>query len=127
MKRLFIVALVALAVWFGWKKWPEFVNRRPGNDLVLINDSGEAIERLRVIVDGQTLVCERLERDKTAVIPFKVNHTSDLQLEFQWTTREGIMTWRGGMAPAGPMLQKQILRIDSEGQVTYSTENKLGS
>ena len=127
MKRLFIVALLAFAAWFGWKKWPEFANSRPGHDLVLINNSDEALERLRVTVDGKTLVCERLEDGKTAVIPFKVQNTSDLQLEFQWSRREGIMTWRGGMVPAGPMLQKHILRIDPDGGVTYSTEHKLAS
>ncbi len=125
MKRLFLLALLALAAWFGWKKWPELVNRRPGHDLVVINDAGEGLERIRVVVDGQTLVCEHLDEGRTATLPFKVQNSSDLKLEFQWSRREGVMSWRGGMVPAGPMLQRHILRIQADGQVLYTTENKI--
>jgi hypothetical protein len=124
MKRLLILVLVALAAWYGWKKWPEIVDRRPGHDLVIINETGQALERVRVTVDGQTLVRETLADGETATLPFKVRHDSDFLLEADWTRQPGTLTWRGGNVPAGPMLQRHILRVDAEGQVLYSAENK---
>jgi hypothetical protein len=124
MKNLLIFALLVLAAWYGWKKWPEFVDRRPGHDLVLMNETGQALERVRVVVDGQTLVREVIEDGTTVTIPFKVQRESSFLLEAQWSRREGMIQWRGGMVPPGPMLQRHILRIDADGEIMYLTENK---
>ncbi len=124
MKRLFFLVLVALAAWIGWKKWPQFMERRPSHEVVLVNQTGQTLEHIRVMVDGQTLVREHLAEGESATLPFRVQRDASFELEAQWGQREGLIRWRGGQVPAGPMVQRHILTIDPDGQILYQPQNK---
>lgn len=124
MKRLIIFILVVAAAWYGWKKYPELVNRRPGHDAVVENAVGATLERVRLTVDGQTFVKEAIPENDKATFPFKVTHDSSFRLDWQINGRIGEFTWTGGMVPRGPMLQRHIFRIEEDNQVTYRAENK---
>ena len=122
MKRLVVLALLAFAIWYGWKHYPELMHRRPSHEAVIDNQTGGEIDRIRLKVGNQTLVAEKLPNDEKAVLPFRVDH--DATFELTWEDRGGERSWSGGMVPAGPMVQRHQFMIDSEGQVLYHAENK---
>ena len=121
MKKLILLILVVAAGWFGWKNYPQLFERRAGHDAIVQNESGTEIKRLRLTVDGQTLVKESLADGQSATFPFKV--TSDATFELVWDQGHE-RTWRGGMVPRGPMLQRHVFRIDADGEIMYRAEPK---
>jgi hypothetical protein len=123
MRSLILLLLVVAAAWFGWKQYPNLIERRPAHQAVIQNDSGTGITRIRLEVDGQTLARESLPEDQKTTIPFRVNRDASFVLIWEWADRPGEMSWRGGMIPRGPMLQRHTFRIDPEGAVDYRAEN----
>ena len=124
MKGFLMLLLLALAIWVGWKKWPEIVNNRPGHDLVVVNETGQGLERIRVRIDGQTLVRESLPDGQSVTFQFKVQSEASFDLEAEWANKPGLIRWQGGLVPPGPMLQRHIIRFDPDGEIIYLTENK---
>ena len=124
MKRLLILLLLAAAAWYGWKHYPELLQKRDGHDVVIENTSGRNMERIRVMVDGQTLVRESLPDGETATMPFKVVNDATFRLEWQYSTAPGTHTWSGGMVPKGPMMQRHIMAIQEDDAVMYRADNK---
>ena len=127
MKKLIFVLLVAVAAWYGYKHYPELLHRRGHDDLVIENSTGKQMERIRVEIDGQTLVKETLPDGQSATIPFNVQNDSSIKLEWQYTQVIGTHNWTGGMVPRGPMVQRHILTVDGDDAVMYRAENKLAS
>ena len=124
MKRLVFFLLLVLAGWYGWKRWPELLHRTPGHEAVVENDTGLTMERVRVTVDGQTFVKEELANEQRAVFPFKVAHDASFDLEWGWKEKMGERRWRGGMVPRGPMVQRHLMQVDSDGGVIYTANAK---
>lgn len=127
MKRLIFVLLVAVAAWYGYKHYPEILHRRGSNDVVVENSTGKTMERIRIEVDGQTLVKESLPDGQSATIPFNVQNDASFKMEWQYDGFAGLHSWSGGMVPKGPMLQRHILTVDADDAVMYRAENKLAS
>ena len=126
MKRLLLLVLIVAAAWYGWKHYPELTNRTASHEAVVVNNSGHSLERIRVIVDGQTFVKETLADNERVAFPFKVNRDASFELVWQWSDRVGESHWSGGMVPKGPMVQRHIMTIDGNGEVIYQPETKLG-
>ena len=124
MKRLFIFALIAFAAWYGWKHYPQLLDRRPKHEAVIVNSTGHPLQRVRVSVGGQTFVKESLPEDQKAVFPFSVNSDASFELRWQYVDKLGELSWKGGMVPRGPMVQRHIMTIDPDGQVIYQPQNK---
>lgn len=122
MKKLIFLVLIAAAGWFGWKNYPQLFEKRAGHDAIVRNESGTELERLRLTVDGQTLVKETLPDGQSATFPFKVTNDASFSLVWKQGPRE--RDWRGGMVPRGPMLQRHIIHIDQDGEVLYRAEPK---
>lgn len=121
--RLFLVLLLAVAIWYGWKQYPKMAERRPAHEAVIENQTGADIERIRLKIGDQTLVKESLATGERAVLPFRVNQ--DATFTLTWNNERGAeLNWSGGMVPAGPMVQRHEFLIDNEGQVLYRAENK---
>ncbi len=127
MKRLIFVLLVALAAWYGWKHYPEILHRRGSDDLVIENASGKTMERIRVEIDGQTLVKETLADGQKATIPFNVQNDASFRMEWDYDGLAGTHSWTGGMVPKGPLLQRHIVTVDNDDAVMYRAENKFAS
>ena len=127
MKKLVFLLLVAAAAWYGWKHYPELLERKGSHDLVIENASGRPMERIRIMVDGQTLVKEALGENQTATIPFRVQNDATFRMEWEYATQLGTRNWAGGMVPKGPMLQRHFLTVDHDDAVMYRAENKVGS
>ena len=124
MKKLIILILIALAAWYGWKHYPELLHRRGTHEVVIENSSGKTMERIRVMVDGQTLVKESLPDGQTATIPFSVQNDASFKMEWEYDSVLGTHSWSGGMVPKGPMLQRHIMTVDADDAVMYRAENK---
>jgi hypothetical protein len=124
MKKLVFLLLVGGVAWYGWKHYPSLLERRPSHEVVVQNATGSLLTRVRVTVDGQTFVKEELADDAKAVFPFRVGRDASFDLDWQWASRQGENHWSGGTVPKGPMVQRHIMIIDSEGGVLYRTENK---
>ena len=124
MKRLVILAVLAAAIWYGWKHYPDFVQHRPSHEAVVRNSAGEGLQRIRLTVDGQTFVKEELADGAEVVFPFRVNNDASFELVWQWANRPGEITWKGGMVPKGPMVQRHVMAIDADGGVLYNAENR---
>ena len=122
MMRLFLLLLIVAAAWYGWKNYGTLFERRPNHEAYVENASGIDLNRVRVVVDGQTLVKETLPSGSHAAMPFRVNN--DSAFELTWQMPDGAeRRWSGGMVPRGPMVQRHKFRIDPEG-VIYQAENK---
>lgn len=119
MKKLILLAIVAAAAWYGWHHYPQILNRQPAHKAIIVNQTGRDMQRVRLIVDGQTFVKESLPDGEEAEIPFKVANDSDFQLIWQWTNAPGEFRWRGGRVPRGPMVQKHIFTVDGVNEVIY--------
>jgi hypothetical protein len=124
MKKFVILVIVALVAWYGWKHYPQLVERRPAHEVVIRNRSDMGMERVRVTVDGQTFVRGDLPNGQDAVFPFRVANDASFQLVWQWSGREGEQSWSGGMVPRGPMVQRHIMTVDGDGGVVYETQVK---
>ncbi len=124
MKRLFVLVLLAVAAWYGWKHYPQLLEKRDGHDVVIENSTGKTMTRVRVMVDGQTLVKETLPDGQKASLPFKVQNDASFRMEWEYEQVPGTRTWSGGMVPKGPMLQRHVLLVQADDEVMYRAENK---
>ena len=66
MKRLIVLALLAAAIWYGWKHYPDLIKRHPSHEAVIENQTGGEMDRIRLKVGDQTLVAEKLANDERA-------------------------------------------------------------
>lgn len=124
MKRLLFLILIAAAAWYGYKNYPQLMNRAPGHSAVIANQTGQAITRLRFTADGQTQVKERLGPGESANFAFKVNNDSEIRLEWEWESRLGERNWTGGRVAKGPLLARHEMAIVGDGDVNYRTMPK---
>ena len=124
MKKLLFLILVAAAAWYGWKHWPDLVNKTPGHIVVIQNQSGKTMERIRFTADGQTQVHDELADGAEVSLPFKVANDSELQLVWEWKEALGEKHWQGGLAAKGPVVARHVLTIDGDGEVMYRAEAK---
>src|SRR5438105_1091336 len=90
MKRLLVLALVALAAWDGWTHRDVLLKRQAHHDAVIVNRSGRGMERIRLGVGGQTLVVETLNDGATATLPVRLTDDGELDLVWKPAGR-----WRG--------------------------------
>ena len=81
MKRLFLLILLGVAAWYGYKNYKTVFEKRDGHDVVIENSTGRTMVRVRVIVDGQTLVKETLPDGQKATEVRYESRPSGLPLE----------------------------------------------
>lgn len=124
MKKLFFLAIVGVAAWYAWTHRDTLFKREGMHEAMVVNSAGEELQRIRVVVNGQTLVRETLPADQKAALPFKISDDSDFRLTWQWSTKPGEMSWSGGSIAPGPMLQRHVFEIMADGSVLYRAESK---
>ena len=124
MKRLILLILLAAAAWYGYKNYPTLFEKRDGHEAVIENSTGRTMTRVRVMVDGQTLVKESLPDGQKAALPFKVQGDATFRMEWEYQETLGSFSWAGGMVPRGPMLQRHIMMVQPDNEVMYRAENK---
>jgi len=124
MKRLILLILLGVAAWYGYKNYKTVFEKRGGHDAVVENSTGRTMVRVRVMVDGQTLVKESLPDGQSAVLPFKVTNDATFRIEWEYQEVLGTHMWSGGMVPKGPMLQRHVFLVQPDHEVMYRAENK---
>lgn len=127
MKKLLLLVLFAFALHYGWNHRDTLFRRPPGHEAVVVNATDRALLRVRLTVDGQTLVREVVEPGERATLPFQVARDSDFQLEWQWRGREGKANWRGGLVTAGSPPSRTTLTAYADGSVTVQAAVIAGS
>lgn len=124
MKKFLLLLIVVAVAWYGWKRFPALLERRPSHEAVVENATGAGLTRVRLLVDGQAFVKEALPDGEKAVFPFRVGRDASFELTWQWADRVGENTWSGGMVPAGPMVQRHTMTIDADAGVLYRAAAK---
>lgn len=122
MRRLIVLGLLAFAIWYGSQHGGKLFTRRPSHEAVIENTGDVAMARVRLRVDGQTLVRDAIAAGEAATLPFHVQR--DGTFDLQWETSGVEHIWSGGLVPAGPMVQRHRFSVDGEAQVLYRPENK---
>lgn len=120
MKRLLILALFALAAWYGWNHRERLFAGNRDSEAILVNSATHAMLRVRLTVDGRTYVRDVIEPDSRATIPFAVAKASDFHLRWDWRALEGVPEWRGGDVAPGPLRSRCVLEVFDDG-VTFSS------
>ena len=124
MKRLLLLILFAVALWYGWKHRDELFNRRSGHEAVIENASDRELTRVRLSVGGQTFVKESIPDGEKAVFPFRVDADATFELVWRFADASNEQSWSGGMVPRGPMLQRHVMTVDADGAILYHPGNK---
>ncbi|HEY3215110.1 MAG TPA: hypothetical protein VGK93_01320 [Candidatus Eisenbacteria bacterium] len=123
MKKLLILLLVLGVGWYGWKQAPRLGERRPSHLAVIENASHSRLEHLRLSVSGRTFVRDRLPPGQRATFAFQVRR--DASFVFRWEQGSlGKRTWSGGLVPAGPLLQRHVIRVGDDDRVSYFAERR---
>ena len=121
MKRLLLFAFVALAAWYGWKH-QDLLRSHGDHEVVAVNRSGHAIERLRVMVGDQAFAIETLEDGSTQREPLRCDHDGPFRLEWQVRGEVGERNWSGGGFSHGPVLMRHRFEFTEGDGVIWSSE-----
>jgi hypothetical protein len=125
VKRLLLLALTAFAAWYGWNHYAS-LRSAGASEVVVVNHSGQAIERLRVRVADQALVVETLENGAQAKLPLRCERDGAFSLIWQVRSGMGDHTWTGGQFVHGPIrLSHRFEFLDQDG-VIWSSERLAG-
>lgn len=125
MKRLLVLAVIAVAVWYGYKHYPELLHRSPANEVILKNESGHPLERVRIKVGGETYVIERLETGQERATTFPaVSTPSTFEMTWEYGDGLGEHRWTGGGVAPSPLPDRHTLLLDPDGEVIYSAAKK---
>ena len=127
MKRLFFLALFAIAAWYGWHNYRSVFQRHDMHEAVIRNDSSSGLERVRLKVDGQTMVKEVIASGQSVTFPFQIANDSDFHLTWDWNDKPGQLNWTGGLVAKGPLMQRHVFTIDGDGEVIYHAEAKTSA
>ena len=124
MKRLIIFLLLVAAAWYGWKHYPELLNRMPGNKAIIVNNTGHEMSRVRLSAGSQSVgVKETIPDQGRAEFTFKVAQDASFTLDWQYTDKIGEQHWTGGSVTHGPVVQKCTFTVDADNQVIFLPEN----
>jgi hypothetical protein len=120
MKRLLVFALIAFAAWYGWKHYAD-LRSLPVSEVVIQNESGKGLDRVRMTVEGKTEVREHMDAGANVTVPFNVRSGGPLQLKWQFERTEVDKNWNGGMVTPGPIPMRHHLQVLPDG-VVWSEE-----
>ena len=123
MKRLILFVIVVAIAWYGYTHYAQL--RGHGmSDVVVVNQSARALDRLRVTAGNETVVIEHLEPGATATRPFRGGSDATFRLGRETQVVLGEQSWSGGTTTAGPILMKHIFLVDDRGSVIWNSEVK---
>ncbi len=123
MKRLFLLAIVAAALWWGYQRNWDF-SREAGNGAVLSNRSGQTLERVRLTIGGETLVREVLEPDARAELTFHSKRDGAFRLVWHVRGQVGEKSWSGGHLIGGPTASVHHFEFDSQHGVIWHARER---
>lgn len=122
MTRLFVLVLIALAAWYGWKHYDQLLHPQKKHEAVIRNETGQKVVRIRLAVGGHTYAKEELAAGESATIPFTVDKDSEFDLVWEYDTNTNTGHWNGGMVARGPLVGRHTLTIQDGGGVVMENE-----
>ena len=123
MKRLLLFALVCAAAWYGWKNYAK-LQPTDTHEVLVVNHSGYAIERLRISGGGETVVIETLADGATESRTIPARGRGTFHLIWKSTRQVGERQWNGGTLSPGPELKTHRFEFDNNESVRWSGEPK---
>ena len=117
MKRLILFVLLAAAAWYGWKHHDD-LRLHGTHQIVAVNHSGRALERVRIQVAGQSFAIEAIEQGATTQLGLRSDQ--DGAFDLIWNVRgiDGEKHWTGGSFNHGPVLMRHRIEfVDGDGVV----------
>ncbi len=124
MRNLFILVLLAVAVWFGWKEYGDRFTKGPEHRAVIENRADRGMSAVRLKVAGKTFEKESLADGEDVNFTFRVARDAGFELTWTWSGASGEMSWTGGYVTRGPMAQEHIMTVDGDGSVIYRAESR---
>jgi hypothetical protein len=118
MKKIVILAALALAAWQASRHWADLFERKPSHLAQIVNQCREAIESVRLEVGGRVFVKEQIAPGTTATFRFQVNR--DAAFDLSWKRGVNESHWTGGFVAAGPMVQRHVITVHEDGTVVYT-------
>jgi hypothetical protein len=125
MKRLFVFAVIGVAAWYGWHHrdaLDDLLHKKPHQEVVVRNNAGETVTRLRVTVGDQTFVKESLASGETVTFPFAVNSDSKFDVAWEYAARTNEGHWQGGEVAPGPLVSRHVITIGQDQGIVYETQ-----
>jgi hypothetical protein len=122
MNRWIVLLVVAAAAWYGWKHWTE-IRQAPRDEVMIVNETGKVLVRVRVTVGGETYVRESIADGAKARFPFPVTGDGVVALKWQYDREELDMSWSGGQVAAGPLRIRHVVRMMQDGGVVWTPEH----
>jgi hypothetical protein len=122
MKRLFGFLVVVGIAWYGWKNYGN-LRSAPMNEVVIENDAGFTLGRVRVSINGTEYPAyDSLYSGRHVTQKFPAPG-ADGGFELHWATQgKGYdAQWTGGHVTAGPVLMRHLLQIEPDGGVVWSS------
>lgn len=123
MGRLILLLLIVGAAWYGWKKQDTW-RSQGSHELIALNRSGRAIERLRIKIGDQSFAIESIENGATQKLPIRCEHDGVFRLVWNIRGVDGEKHWTGGGFTAGPLLMRHRFEFSGGNGVIWSSESK---
>lgn len=119
MKRLLTLLAFAAVLYYGWQHRDSLLHREPGSEAVVVNAADMTLLRVRLTVDGQTVVRESIAPGERATLPIRPKRDSDFRLDWQWERREGGASWQGGTITGGAAPSRTTFTVGADGSVMF--------
>jgi len=124
MKRLLLLAVLAVIVWYGWHHLGDLKSKSL-HDAVLVNHSGHTIERIRVKIGPETLVRESLADGESATMTFKGDQDAAFEIVYQPKVTNGAERhWSGGAFTHGPVQSRHTFEFVADDAVIWTSALK---
>ena len=121
MKRLLILVLIAATAWYGWKHYGS-LQTGGANQVTVVNQSGHALERLRLKAGGETIVIGRLEVGARDTRPFPGGVDATLEMVWEYNRLMGTSPRSGGTITSGPLKMRHTFLVGDNGSVVWNNE-----
>jgi len=116
---------VVFAAWYGWHHYAE-LRRLGSHDVLVVNRSGRALERLRIVAADQTVVVETLEDGAQTTRPLRTTRDGVFSADWNFRGVMGERQWTGGSFSHGPVLMTYRFEFRDNGGVIWSSDPKPG-
>lgn len=122
MTRLIVLLLLAVAAWQAYIHYPSLFERNPQNEVVIRNEGDLAIDRLRLVVGGETHVREVLVPG--ASVTFKLDDTREVRLKLVWFGEKKSLEseWTGPTLLPDGKAERHTLSVRDNGRVSHQSQ-----
>ena len=123
MLRLMWFALFVLAAWYGWTHWERLRGPR-ADEIVVLNRSGAAIERVRIGVGDDVVVFELVEDGAEQRRDWRGRARGGFRVQWVQRGKIGERDWRGGAFEPSDTPQVHRFEFQRDGRILSHSERR---